>query len=185
MIGRSTGDDADLTDLFHILIREAHIRQIRPAILDHGMESVRNSFRLLMDLFDHKMLKTRFFRGFGIPLDLRQLLLDLIAVQIVKSDFPLLEPSDLHVPDVIDIPRVFQDGRDIGGQVGLPVRHAEYQRTLFPRRVDLAGILMEHDRQGVRAADPHHRMVDRVHRRPQIFLVVIVDELDSHLGVCV
>ena len=44
-------------------------------------------------------------------------------------------------------------------------------------------MILKHQGQRIRPADPDHRAVDRVHRPQRVLLAVVVDQLDGHLRV--
>ena len=137
-----------------------------------------------MDLLQHEMLVACFFSCFCIPFDLRWLFLNLISVQIVKGNSSICQTCHLQISDVINIAGIFQNRRNIRSHIAVSVLHANNHRTILTGNINLPGIILEHDRQGIRAADPDHGMVDGIHRSMLIFLVIVIDELHCHFGVC-
>ena len=83
----------------------------------------------------------------------------------------------------IDVSRVLQNRRHVGGEKAFAVRDADDQRAVLSRAVELARKVLEHQRKGIAAAHAHHHAVDRVDRADLVLLVVVVDQLDDHLGV--
>ena len=136
-----------------------------------------------MDLLHHKMLKTRFLRSFRIPLDLHQIFLDLITVQIIERHTAFLQTAHLHISDIINISCILQNSRNIRCNKRFSVRHTDDHRTVLSRRIDLFRIIPEHNRQCIRAADPHHRMIDRIHWCVLILLIIIVNQLDRNFRI--
>ena len=137
-----------------------------------------------MDLLQHEMLVACFFSCFCIPFDLRWLFLNLISVQIVKGNGPICQTCHLQISNVINIAGIFQNRRNIRSHIAVSVLHADNHRTVLTRNINLTGIILEHDRQGIGTADPDHGMVDGIHRSMLIFLVIVIDELHCHFGVC-
>ena len=183
MISRAAGYHVNLADALNLLIRKSHLGQIDHTVPDHRVQGVLQGLRLLVNLFHHEMLKTGLLSCFGIPFDLHRLFFDLVAVQVIEGDSSLLQPGQLQVADVIDVPGVFQDGRDVGGHEALAILHAQNHRAVLAGHVDLLRIIFKHHSQRIGTADTHHGMVDGIHRGTQVFLVIIVYQLDRHLGV--
>ena len=137
-----------------------------------------------MDLLQHEMLVACFFSCFCIPFDLRWLFLNLISVQIVKGNGPIYQTCHLQISDVINIAGIFQNRRNIRSHIAVSVLHADDHRTVLTGNVNLSRIILKHDRQGIGTADPDHGMVDGIHRSMLVFLVIVIDELHCHFGVC-
>ena len=137
-----------------------------------------------MDFLQHEMLVACFFSCFCIPFDLRWLFLNLISVQIVKGNGPIYQTCHLQISDVINIAGIFQNRRNIRSHIAVSVLHADDHRTVLARNVNLPGIILKHDRQGIGTADTDHGMVDGIHRSMLVFLVIVIDELHCHFGVC-
>ena len=183
MIGRAAGDNIDLLDLLHFLIGEIHAVKMHLTVCHDGIDRIADDLRLLVDLLEHEMLIAALFGGFRIPLDLGQLLLQHLAVDVVEGHIALFELRDLHIADVIDIAGVFQDRRNIRGDIALAVRDADDHRAVLAGAVDLARIVLEHDAERIGAADADHCAGDRFDRQLRILLVVVVDHLDRDLGI--
>ena len=130
------------------------------------------------------MLVACFFSCFCIPFDLRWLFLNLISVQIVKGNGPIFQTCHLQISNIINISGIFQNRRNIRSHIAVSVLHADDHRTVLAGNVNLPGIILEHDRQGIGTADTDHGMVDGIHRSMLIFLVIVIDELHCHFGVC-
>ena len=183
MPGRAAGHHADAAHSLEVLVGKTGGGEVRHAVARKGVEGVRHRLGLLVDLLHHEVLVAGFFGGLRIPLDGGEGLFNDVAVQVVEGHLARLQAAQLHVADVVNIPGELEDGRRVGGQEGLPFAHADDHGAVFPGGPDLAGIVLEHHRQRVGAADAHHGMVDGVHRGALVFLVVIIDELHRHLGV--
>ena len=137
-----------------------------------------------MNLLQHEMLVACFFSCFCIPFDLRWLFLNLISIQIVKGNCPVCQTCHLQVSDVINIAGIFQNRRNIRSHIAVSVLHADDHRTVLTGNINLPGIILEHDRQGIGTADTDHGMVDGIYRSVLVFLVIVIDELHCHFGVC-
>ena len=137
-----------------------------------------------MDLLQHEMLVACFFSCFCIPFDLRWLFLNLISVQIVKGNGPIYQTCHLQISDVINIAGIFQNRRNIRSHIAVSVLHADDHRTVLTGNVNLSRIILEHDRQGIGTADTDHGMVDGIHRSMLVFLVIVINELHCHFGIC-
>ena len=136
-----------------------------------------------MDLFHHEMLVTALFRCFRIPLNMFFLFLDFFPVQIVKGDLAFADTGHLQISDIIHVSCVFQDSRNIGCDIGSAVLHTQDHRAVFAGYINFTWISLERDRKGIRATDTYHRMIDGIHRRSLILLVIIINQLNSYLCI--
>ena len=137
-----------------------------------------------MDLLQHEMLVACFLSCFCIPFDLRWLFLNLISVQIIKGNGPICQTCHLQISNVINIAGIFQNRRNIRSHIAVSVLHTDDHRTVLTGNINLPGIILKHDRQGIGATDTDHGMVDGIHRSMLIFLVIVIDELHCHFGIC-
>ena len=144
MIRRPTRHDHDLSHTLQDLIGKSDLCEIDLAVFHDGIDGVLHRLRLLMDLFDHKVLKAAFFSRFGIPLYLFQFLLNLFAVQIVESDAVLRKPGHFQVADVIYLAGIFEDSRDVGSHKGSFVGHADDHRAVFSGHPYFVRTIFEH-----------------------------------------
>ena len=147
------------------------------------MQGVLDGFRLLVDLLHHEVLEAALFRRLGREGDLHRLLRHLVAVQVVESDAARREPRQLEVADVIDAAGVRQNGRHVGGDVGLTLRDADDHGRILARGEDFARVVLEHDLQRVAAPHPHHRLGDGVHRAHLVLFIIVVHQLNDHFRV--
>ena len=184
MVSRAAGHDINLADTADHLIIQTDLRQIQLALPDNGVQCICDCLRLLMDLLHHEMLKTGFLRCFCIPLNDLRLLLDLLTVQIEKSDLTRFYTCQLHVSDIINIPCILQDRRNIRCDIGFSILHTQDHRAVFSRYKDLFRIITEHHCQRIGTTDTHHGMTHCLNRRAAVFLVVIIHQLHSNLRIC-
>ena len=134
MISRTTGHHLDPADLPDILIGKTQFFDHDPAILDPGMDGICHSFGLLIDLLQHEMLKTAFFRGFCIPLHRLELFFQYFLIHIVESNGIFCKLCDLHIGNIADILCIFQNCRYIRSNEISVFRPTNDQRTVFSSR---------------------------------------------------
>ena len=84
---RAAGCDDNLFRIQQYLVAQPGSRQVNSSVSDDAGERIPHCLRLLVDLFDHKMLKTAFFSSFRIPGDLRRRQFNLIPVEIKEMSF--------------------------------------------------------------------------------------------------
>ena len=125
MPGGAAGRDVDGRDGLEDLPCQPRPGQVEPPVLQQTVQGVPHGGGLLMNLFEHKVLVSALFRRLGVPGDLGQGKLHLVSIEVVKMNLPWAESCRLLIADVVHISRVVQDGGHIGGQIGLPLRHAE------------------------------------------------------------
>ena len=77
---RTTSNNINLLEILNLIFGNLHAGQIDNPVLDYGIKSILDSFRLLMDLLHHKMLEPALLSRFCIPLDLGGLLFDFITI---------------------------------------------------------------------------------------------------------
>ena len=129
------------------------------------------------------MLVAALFRRLGVPCDLCQRHAHFVAVQVEEGHFPRRDPGHLQVADIVDLPGVFQDRRNVGGKVGFLLVHSDDQRRILPCGKDLVRIILKHQSQCIAPANTDHAPGDRVHRTDLVFLVVVVHQLHGHFRV--
>ena len=89
MISGTAGHDVDPVQIFQKVFCKSHLGKINPSVFHICAHSVLNRFRLFVDLFEHEMLISAFFRGFRVPFDLHHIFPDLFPVNIIEVDFIL------------------------------------------------------------------------------------------------
>jgi len=156
---------------------------MNPAVLDHAGQRAPDRFRLLMNFLEHEVLIAALFRRFRVPGDLGQRQLLFIPVQVIEGHLSGYDPGGQQVFHIIDLPGVFQQGRNIGGQIRVLLRDPDDQGGILPGGIDFPGIIAEHDRQGIASPNPDHHPGEGVHRSDFVFVVVIVDQLDHHFRI--
>ena len=180
---RTTGYNINLFKALDLIFGNSHCFEVNPAIFDHRIQGILNCFRLLMDLFHHEMFKTGLFCRFCIPFDFRSLLLDFIPVQVIEMSFSRSQLCKLKVAYIIHISGIFQDSRDIGRHIGLPIRNTDDHRAVLTGYPDLTGIVTEHQLQRIGSANTHHGFRNGINGTEFILLVVIIHQLDRYLCI--
>ena len=66
-----------------------------------------------MDLLEHEMFISAFFRRLCIPFDLNDFFLNLFPVDIIEMNFIFRQFGNLHIIDIIYVPCLVQDSRHI------------------------------------------------------------------------
>ena len=183
MIGRAARHDDDLRDALQILFRKPVDVELRLPFAGEGIERIFDDARLFADLLHHEVLVAALLGALRIPIDVYLFLFDDIAVEVVEGDFARSETRHLQVIDIVDVPRVFEHGRHVGGKIGIPLRNADDHRTVLAGNVDLLGIVLEENGERIRSPHAHHGLCERVDGSHPIFLIVIIHELDEHFGV--
>ena len=129
------------------------------------------------------MLEAAPFGCFGVPLNLRQLLLHFFPVQVVEGDAALVQTGHLQISDVINLACIFKDRRHIRRNIGFTVRHADDHRAVFSGHPDLSRIIPEKKSQRIGTPHTDHRLRDGVHGTDIVFFVVIIHQLDYDLRI--
>ena len=107
MIRTAAGNDANLVNLFDILVTEADSAHIQLAVNQYGIQSIANCLGLLVDFLHHEMLKACFFGSFGIPFDFGQRFFDYFFINVVEGNFAVSQTSHFQIADVINLTGVF------------------------------------------------------------------------------
>ncbi len=107
MVGTAAGNDADLVDLFDVLVAEAYSTHIQPAVKQYGVKRIAYSLRLFMDFLHHKMLKASLFSSLGIPFDFGKLLFDRLLVHIIEGNLAISQACHLQVTNIINLAGIF------------------------------------------------------------------------------
>ena len=137
-----------------------------------------------MDLLDHEVLVSALLRRLGVPVDMSALHLNFIAVEVKEVRLARQKSHGLQIVYVIDVPCVLEHCRYVRCQESLAVSHSYDHRAVLSGCIYLARIVLKHQSQSVGAAYTHHHPVDGVDRSYLVFLVVIIDQLDDHFGIC-
>ena len=93
-----------------------------------------------------------------------------------------VEHRDLPFIEHVHLARVLQKRRDRRGEEVLVLAHADDQRALAARSDEQVGVLGAHRDEREVAASSLER---RLHRRHEVALVEVRDQVRDDLGVCV
>ena len=103
-------------DLFRFrqdLIIQPGGREINSSVFNNAVESIPHSLRLFVDLLDHKVLETTFFRSFRIPGDLRRRYFDFIPVEVKEMYFSREYSGGAKIFYIIHAAGIFQNSRNV------------------------------------------------------------------------
>src|SRR6185312_2574565 len=137
-------------------------------------------FRLLVDLLEHEGLVAALLGDLVIPVHrLDVLVLDLAFV--VEEPCALgRDRDDLAFVDQLHAARLAQERGDRGSEKHLPVTYADHERALPARADEQAGMVIVDHHKGVVTFELAKGSPNRL---GQIALIVVLDQMDDHLGV--
>ena len=180
---RTAGYDIYLSEPFDLLIGKSHFRKIDLLVFDIFTQRCFHHLRLLVDLFHHEMLKAALFRCFRIPLDLGDLFLDLVTVQVVECHLSGADPGHLQVADIVYFSGMVQDRRYIGSDKAFLFRGTYDHGAFLTGYKDLTRIILKHYLQRIGATHTNQCLSQRIQRTYFVFLIVVIHQLDQHLGI--
>ena len=183
MVSRTAGNDVETLQPCQHLAGKPHFREVDLTILYISAHRILHSFGLLVDLLEHKVLISAFFRGFRIPLDLHHFLLDFFPVDIIEMDLIFAQLRDLHVPDIVDIPRPVQDRGHIGSDQAAGLILPDDERAVLSRCEKPSRAVLKHHAERIGAADTQHCPCQGFKGRTCL-LIVIIHQLDCDLSIC-
>ncbi|MPN30992.1 hypothetical protein SDC9_178463 [bioreactor metagenome] len=117
--------------------------------------------RLLADFLDHEMFVVAFFRRLHVPVDVRRRLLNLHAEFIVILNSALAKNGNLTILHEADVPRVFQERRNIGSNDALIVAVTQHHRAVLAGAVDGLRIVRKENGERKRALEHADRLLER------------------------
>ena len=183
MIGRAARHDDDLGNIFEILLCKAVDIELHRPVARECVERILDDARLLADLLHHEVLIAALFGALCIPIDMDLAFVDDVAVEIIERGLTRLQARHLQVVDVVDVARMLEHGRHIGGKIGVLVRDTDDHRAVLAGDIDLIGIVRKEDGKRVCSPHAHHRLGERIDGPHFIFLIVVIYELDEHFRV--
>ena len=77
------------------------------------MKGIPDHLRLFVDLLHHEMLEAVFPRSLFGEGYVDRLLLDLVSIQVVEVDLSRADPCEFEIINIVDLPRVGKDRRNI------------------------------------------------------------------------
>ena len=183
MISTAAGNYAYLVNLFDILIAEADSAHIQLAVNQYGIQSIAYCLRLLVNFLHHEMLKACFFGSFGIPFDFGQRFFDYFFINIIESNLAVSQTSHFQIADVINLTGVFQNSRNVAGNIAFAVLYADDHRAVLTGNINFTGIFLEHYCQSIGTAHTNHSMAQSIGRSMLVFFIVVVNQLNGNLGI--
>ncbi len=115
-----------------------------------------------------------------VPVDVRNLLLDLDRVHVDDAVAIGLQDGHLAVFEIDDLARMRENRRDVAGDEVLVFAQSEEQRASLARGDDLVGVDARDHRDAVRPLDLKQRFE---HRILEIPVEALLDEVREHFGV--
>ena len=183
MVSTAAGNDADLVNLFDILVAEADSAHIQLTVNQYGIQSIAYCFRLLVDFLHHEMLKACFFGSFGIPFNFGQRFFDYFFINVVEGNLAVSQTSHFQIADVIYLTGVFQNSRHVAGNIAFAVLYADNHRAVLTGNINFTGIFLEHYCQSIGAAHTDHGMAQSIGRSMLVLFIVVVNQLNGNLGI--
>ena len=183
MIRTAAGNDADLVNLFDILVAEADSAHIQLAVNQYGIQSIAYCLGLLVDFLHHEMLKACFFGSFGIPFNFGQRFFDYFFINVVEGNLAVSQTSHFQITDVIYLTSVFQNSRHVAGNIAFAVLYADNHRAVLTGNINFTRIFLEHYCQSIGAAHTDHGMAQSIGRSMLVFFIVVVNQLNGNLGI--
>ena len=183
MIGRPARHDDDLGNILEILLCKAVDIELHRPVARECVERILDDARLLADLLHHEVLISALFGTLRIPIDVDLAFVDDIAVEIVERGLARLQARHLQVVDIVDVARMLEHGRHIGGKIGVLVRDTDDHRAVLAGDIDLIGMIRKEDRKGISSPHAHHCLGECIDGPHFIFFIVVIYELDEHFRV--
>ena len=180
---RTTSNNINLLEILNLIFGNLHAGQIDNSVLDYGIKSILDSFRLLMDLFHHEMLKAALFSRFCIPLDLGGLLFDFITIQVIEMSLTRNKFCKLKVSNIIHIASVFQDCRNIRSYISFFVSNADDHGAVLTRHPNLARIVTEHQLQSIGTTDTNHCLRNGIDGAKVILFIIVINQFNNYFRI--
>ena len=183
MVSTAAGNDADLVNLFDILIAEADSAHIQLAVNQYGIQSIAYCLRLLVNFLHHEMLKACFLGSFGIPFNFGQRFFNYFFINVVEGNLAVSQTSHFQIADVIYLTGVFQNSRHVAGNIAFAVLYADNHRAVLTGNINFTGIFLEHYCQSIGAAHTDHGMAQSIGRSMLVLFIVVVNQFNGNLGI--
>src|SRR4051795_7015269 len=180
VIGGAAGDDHDATEILDLELVQADALEHELAAPRAIADRLPHCFRLLVDLLEHEGLVAALLGDLVVPVHrLDVLVLDLAFVVEEPCAFRR-DRDDLAFIDQLHAARLAQEGGDRGSEKHLPVTHADHEWALPARADEQTGmVVVDHD-EGVMTFE---LAICSPNSFGQIAFVVVLDQMDDHLGV--
>ena len=176
----AAGDDMDDADILYLLVAEGELGKIDSSVNYSAAQRVAHGFRLLGYFFFHEMLVAALFGAVRIPGYMHEFFVYRLAVGIKEIDRSFADYRDLAVLHDGAVAGIFEQSRDIGGEIILPAAYTDYQRTVFFGGEYLIRVVAHQHRDGIRAA---HALYNFQHGLKRITVIETVKKLSENLRV--
>ena len=164
-----------------VLVIQAEAVQYDLPVPQAGEDGPAQGLRLLHDLLEHEVLIAALFRCGDLPVHMGALLLHRLEQGVVYLDRAGGEHGHLSVIQIAYLPGMLDDGSDVRGQQVEALSISQHQGGVLSHRHQLIRLVGTYDPKGVRPLDAVEHLGDRVQ---QVAVVVILQQLGHHLGVC-
>ena len=118
---RAASNYVYLADPLQDIFSETGGSQIDLSVVDDAVESILYGFRLLVDLFDHEVLKTALFSRFGIPCYVSLFDFDLVSVEVKEVHFTRKDPDRMKIVNIVDVAGVLKARNDSPSAVPITI----------------------------------------------------------------
>ena len=185
MPGCTAGSDLDRRNASQVLLRDVHLVEVDLAGVerDPPLRSVAHGTRLLIDLFEHKVLKSALLSHDRVPCDPLLLGLDNVAVKICNADRVLGQDRDLAITEKENVTRMVENGGNVRRDKKLAVAKADHNRRPLANRNDHVGLIHRDDGQGKDALKFLHRLSDGKLEREPLGVDIVADQMSNDLGI--
>ena len=183
MVRSAARDDEDAVDVVELLEREPQLVDVELAGSRHAAhEGVAHDARLLVDLLEHEIGVAALLGHVEVPVHVRDLGLDGVALGVGVLDALGRELGELVVLENHDVARGLDEGNDVGGDVGALLAAADDDGRVLAGDGDHAGLVGADDGQAIGAHDAAAGGADGGHE-VAILCVGLLDEVGEDLGV--
>ena len=184
----SAGDDVDFLRRAEFGLGDFHlVEENVPRVLRNAAQSrIADGARLLVDFLEHEVLEAALFRHDRIPGHVLHLARDGLSVEV--RELHAVGGNDGHVAvgEEENVPRVMEDGGNVGGHEIFVVAEADYRRRSVARGNDLVRFVSGDHGQRKNAGELLHRLANRIfQRRPMTVgrLRILFDQVGNDFGV--
>ncbi len=146
--GGAAGGDRDALDAVQqLVVRTAELER-DAAALQALADRLAHRLGLLVDLLEHERLVAALLGGRLVPVDDRLGALELATLDVVQGDALGRDGDQLAVLDLLDAPRLREEGHDVRRDERLALADAEHERALQARADDQIGMQRRDDDEG-------------------------------------
>ncbi|MNM63943.1 hypothetical protein D3C81_753190 [compost metagenome] len=182
IISRTAGDDMNRGQAADFFVRQfkAWKHNLPSTFVDASQHRVAVSLRLLVDLFQHEMIETAFFRGHGVPIDTNHFPRNKVPFDRHQFDSILRQYRHFTVIQNIHVPRIIQQSRNVGADKVLAFTETDNERASLTNRNQFLGFILGQNPKRKSAAHKTDRFLNGFH---DIALIFAGHQMGNHLGV--